>query len=274
MMQIWEEKTKSEGENTKWLLVNTKQCPHCHKYIEKNQGCNHMTCRKEAGGCGYEFCWICLGEWAPHGSSWYKCTKYNPTEVDKQKEKMRMDAKYELEKYANYYDSYSQENNSYKYAFKLKDKIKDYKDALENIKNQPHLELGFLDEAVQTVIDCHRILKNTYIFGYYMKDNKTNQSANSLYIHHQEMLRIEADKLHELLEMNYLNKIIEIDILEEFNKKFAEFKGKILTIMSTTIKFKENILVDIENHPDYIDYNLLKNIGSSSATSTTSKKKK
>ena len=274
MMQIWEEKTKSEGENTKWLLVNTKQCPHCHKYIEKNQGCNHMTCRKEAGGCGYEFCWICLGEWAPHGSSWYKCTKYNPTEVDKQKEKMRMDAKYELEKYANYYDSYSQENNAYKYAFKLKDKIKDYKDALENIKNQPHLELGFFDEAVQTVIDCHRILKNTYIFGYYMKDNKTNQSTNSLYIHHQEMLRIEADKLHELLEMNYLNKIIEIDELEEFNKNFAEFKGKILTIMSTTIKFKENILVDIENHPDYIDYNLLKNLASSSTPSSTSKKKK
>ena len=30
-----------------------------------------------------------------------------------------------------------------------------------------------------------------------MKDNKTNQSANSLYIHHQEMLRIEADKCNE-----------------------------------------------------------------------------
>ena len=58
---------------------------------------------------------------------------------------MRIDANYELEKYANYYDSYSQENNAYKYAFKLKDKIKDYKDALENIKNQPHLELGFFE---------------------------------------------------------------------------------------------------------------------------------
>ena len=107
-----------------------------------------------------------------------------------------------------------------------------------------------------------------------MKDNKTNQSTNSLYIHHQEMLRIEADKLHELLEMNYLNKIIEVDELEDFNKKFAEFKGKILTIMSTTIKFKENILIDIENHPDYIDYNLLKNIGSSNVNSSTLKKKK
>lgn len=50
MVQYWENKSKSDGENTKWLIVNTKQCPNCHKYIEKNQGCNHMTCRKEAGG--------------------------------------------------------------------------------------------------------------------------------------------------------------------------------------------------------------------------------
>ena len=273
MMQIWEEKSKSEGENTKWLLVNTKQCPQCHKYIEKNQGCNHMTCRKEAGGCGYEFCWICLGEWAPHGSSWYKCVKYNPSEVDKQKEKMRLDVKYELEKYTNYFDSFTQEQNAYKYALKLKDKIKQYKEALEEVKNQPHLELVFLDEAVQTVIDCHRILKNTYIFGYYMKD-KGNQSANSLYIHHQEMLRIDADRLHELLEMQYLPNIINIEELEQFNKAFADYKGKILTLMSATTKFKENILIDIENHPDYIDYNLLKNIGNSSNSQTSSKKKK
>ena len=209
MIQIWEEKSKSEGENTKWLLVNTKQCPNCHKYIEKNQGCNHMTCRKEAGGCGYEFCWICLGEWAPHGSSWYKCVKYNPTDVDKQKEKMRLDVKYELEKYANYYDSYSQEQKSLEFANILKDKIKKYKDALEKEKHQPHLELKFLDEALQTVIDCHTILKNTYIFGYYMNE-KTNKSASSLYIHHQEMLRVDADRLHELLEMNYLNKIVAL----------------------------------------------------------------
>ena len=26
-----------------------------------------MTCRKEVGGCGYEFCWICLDEWKKHG---------------------------------------------------------------------------------------------------------------------------------------------------------------------------------------------------------------
>jgi len=36
-----------------------KRCPKCSQGIEKNQGCDHMTCRKPVG-CGYEFCWRCL----------------------------------------------------------------------------------------------------------------------------------------------------------------------------------------------------------------------
>ena len=184
---------------------------------------------------------------------------------------MRLEAKLEIEKYANYYESYSQEENALKYAYKLTDKIETYKRSLEENKNQPHLELIFLDEALQSVINCHRILKNTYIFGYYMKSN-LDKAIQSLYQHHQEMLRVEADKLHELLEMQYLPNIIEISALEQFNKSFAEYKGKIITIMNATAKFKENILVEIENHPDFIDYGMLKEIGSGSFPNSKKKK--
>lgn len=255
MMQIWEDKNKSEGENTKWLIVNTKQCPNCHKYIEKNQGCNHMTCRKEAGGCGYEFCWICLGEWKPHGSSWYECKKYTPSELDKNKEKIRNNIKLELERYANYFESYQEEEKSIKYAKKLNEKIDNYKKQLESFKHQPHTEVLFLDEALRTVVECHQILKNTYIFGYYMK----NSNTTSLYKHHQEMLRRNADLLHDKIEMKYLSDIMAEDNLEEFNKKFSIFKGEVLSLISATMKFKENILDEIEKHPEYIDYNMLKN---------------
>jgi hypothetical protein len=33
---------------------NFKQCPKCKRWIEKNQGCDHMTCK-----CGCEFCYRC-----------------------------------------------------------------------------------------------------------------------------------------------------------------------------------------------------------------------
>jgi ariadne-1 len=254
MVEIWEEKSKDEGENAKWLIVNTKQCPSCHKFIEKNQGCNHMTCRKNAGGCGYEFCWICLGEWKTHGGSYYKCEKYNPTEFEKQKEKMKGEVKLEIERYANYFESYNEESKNLKLAHKLLDKIENYKLNLEKNKNQPYLELLFLNEALDVVIDCHRILKSTYIYGYFMKAN-----TNKLYIHHQEMLRKEADLLHELLELDELPKILEIDQIDDFNKEFSKYKGKVRSLITAISKFRENLLTNIKNKPDYIDYDLLKN---------------
>lgn len=56
----WNEKCRNESETANWILANTKKCPICSSRIEKNQGCNHMTCQR----CKHEFCWICMGEWA------------------------------------------------------------------------------------------------------------------------------------------------------------------------------------------------------------------
>lgn len=35
-----------------------KQCPNCRFWVEKNEGCDHMTCR-----CKYEFCYVCGGKY-------------------------------------------------------------------------------------------------------------------------------------------------------------------------------------------------------------------
>lgn len=44
-----------------WSGSRIDACPRCHELIQKNGGCNHMTCRREVGGCGYDFCWVCMG---------------------------------------------------------------------------------------------------------------------------------------------------------------------------------------------------------------------
>jgi hypothetical protein len=45
-------------ETVQWLDAHSKQCPNCSNRIEKNGGCDHMTCHPP-GGCGYEFWWTC-----------------------------------------------------------------------------------------------------------------------------------------------------------------------------------------------------------------------
>ena len=122
-------------------------------------------------------------------------------------------------------------------------------------KGKSELDIVFLDEALKTVIECHLLLKNTYVFGYYMKKNK----SNSLYELQQEMLRRESDLLHEKLEMKYLNDILAESDTEKFNKEFIKYKENVQSLIGAAIKFKDNILVDIEKHPEYIDYNAIKN---------------
>ena len=39
-----------------------RDCPGCGRTIEKNGGCNHMTCR----ACKTEFCWICRQNYKKH----------------------------------------------------------------------------------------------------------------------------------------------------------------------------------------------------------------
>merc|ERR1711953_235837 len=49
------------GKAKDYMTNETKQCPYCLVWIEKNGGCNHMTCHH----CRGEFCWLCFGEWKP-----------------------------------------------------------------------------------------------------------------------------------------------------------------------------------------------------------------
>lgn len=72
LVKRWLKKCEDDSETSNWISANTKECPKCQSTIEKNGGCNHMTCRK----CKHEFCWMCMGPWSEHGTSWYNCNRF------------------------------------------------------------------------------------------------------------------------------------------------------------------------------------------------------
>jgi hypothetical protein len=72
-VQRWNEATGVEMMQRRAYGADLKTCPACKKDINKNGGCNHMSCP-----CGHQFCWLCLVPWHP---SHYSC-KGLPPEQD------------------------------------------------------------------------------------------------------------------------------------------------------------------------------------------------
>jgi ariadne-1 len=189
----WNLRNQSEAENVEWILVNTKVCPKCKQPIEKNQGCSHMTCQKHAGGCGHEFCWICMQPWAGHTS----CNVYRADSKDEQKKQA---SKAMLDRYAHYYERYMGHEKSRGFAENEAAPLKEKIDALDELHGLSTTETTFLLESLQQVVECRRVLKWTYVYGFYLREN---DQSRSLFEFLQTHLEGKTDELHEQLEKKF-----------------------------------------------------------------------
>lgn len=241
MIDAWDKKNNSEGETVKWLKVNTKSCPNCNKPIEKNQGCNHMTCHKTVGGCGYEFCWICSGEWKKHGSSYYQCNFFNQS---KEEDKNYKQIKTELQKYTFYYERYHTHFKSRDHITKIFSDIKKNQERLINEKNINYIDSLFLMDGYYTILSGLRVLMNTYIFGFYMKEDC---NSKQLYEYNQYLLERNVDFLVEKLEdKKYFNSIIDNENFDIFISELSKYRDTIKNYSSATNLYIQNVLREIE----------------------------
>mmetsp|Transcript_7976 Transcript_7976/g.9120 ORF Transcript_7976/g.9120 Transcript_7976/m.9120 type:complete len:558 (-) Transcript_7976:1248-2921(-) len=192
-LATWLEKCNNESETANWIIANTKKCPKCNARIEKNQGCNHMTCRI----CKHDFCWICMGPWSDHGSStggFYNCNKFTPGVGTSSDEAVK--AKQELERYLHYYQRYAQHQQAAQIAAKQRKEAENRMTKLQGQMGSGWIDVQFLDQAVQQVIESRKVLKYTYAFAYYLPDGP----KKVLFEHNQADLESYTEKLSELSE--------------------------------------------------------------------------
>jgi ariadne-1 len=170
LVKKWLKKCEDDSETSNWISANTKECPKCNSTIEKNGGCNHMTCRK----CKHEFCWMCMGLWSEHGTSWYNCNRFE--------EKSGLDARdaqtksrHSLERYLHYYNRYANHEQSAKLDKDIYIKTEKKMTSLQTTSGMSWIEVQFLDTASQALQQCRQTLKWTYAFAFYLARNNLTE---------------------------------------------------------------------------------------------------
>lgn len=204
-LRKWIKKCTDDSETMHWLKVNTKNCPKCDSFIEKNGGCNRILCRQ----CTYQFCWICMEAWTVHGYS-NPCSKFvSKADADGEAKEKSQAA---LEKYLFYANRYIIHQQSLKLESKLHARIETEMDRLMNEHNLSFIDLAFLKNSVDILRSCRQTLSYSYALAFYMIQN--NQTM--IYEDNQNDLHCAVESLS-----GYLEKDME-------SQSYAEIRMKVL----------------------------------------------
>ena len=201
IVKLWIKKCKDDSETTNWIQANTQACPQCDSLIEKNGGCNHMTCYK----CKYEFCWICMTSWKEHGTSYYKCNRFNPeeTEVIKKTQQLK---RLSLQRYLHFYKRFAVHESSMKGDQRIIDKVDNKmrlymeEELRRNYLNRPNLswiDVQFLHDAIKALTNGRKTLKWTYCFAFYLSTTNFSEIFEQM----QDYLSKTVEDLSQIFEV-------------------------------------------------------------------------
>ncbi|KAI1301586.1 E3 ubiquitin-protein ligase arih1 [Halotydeus destructor] len=221
LLRRWRKKCDDDSETSNWISANTKECPKCNVTIEKDGGCNHMVCKNQ--NCKADFCWVCLGPWEPHGSSWYSCNRYDEDEARAARDAQEK-SRAALQRYLFYCNRYMNHMQSLKFENKLYASIKEKMEEMQH-HNMSWIEVQFLKKAVDVLCQCRQTLMYTYVFAYYLIKN--NQSI--IFEDNQRDLESATEKLSEYLERDITqDNIVDIKQRVQDKYRYCESRRKVL----------------------------------------------
>ncbi|KAF1764407.1 hypothetical protein GCK72_004355 [Caenorhabditis remanei] len=198
LLKIWSKKCLKEQDNISgaeyssdketlhWVLSNTKDCPKCNTAIEKNGGCNKMTCR--SAKCRYKFCWLCLKDWAVHGYGYCNVFTQNTEET--------RDSRADLLRFLFFYNRFKAHEQSLELEKKLRSKVSSQLEDSEGISCS---DVKSLEKTINILSESRHTLMYTYIFAYYLEQN--NQSI--IFESNQKDLEMATEQLSGYLEQDW-----------------------------------------------------------------------
>uniref|UniRef100_A0A2C9UMJ5 RBR-type E3 ubiquitin transferase n=1 Tax=Manihot esculenta TaxID=3983 RepID=A0A2C9UMJ5_MANES len=198
--------------------------------------------------------WLCLGAWSDHGErtgGFYACNRYETAKqegVYDEAEKRREMAKNSLERYTHYYERWATNQSSRQKALAdLQQMQTVHLEKLSDIQCQPESQLKFITEAWLQIVECRRVLKWTYAYGYYLPEHEHGKRIFFEYLQGEAESGLE--RLHQCAEkelQTYLNS-------EGPSKDFNEFRTKLAGLTSVTRNYFENLVRALENGLSDVD---------------------
>ncbi|KAG4078504.1 hypothetical protein HA402_009216 [Bradysia odoriphaga] len=194
LLKKWIEIQLEDVESAKWMKEHAKRCPNCKINIEKNGGCNHMSCRS----CRHEFCWVCMQDWRGHGS----CNQYQDNEHNL------------TERLIHYSVRYNNHIRSVRLERGLYNSVESRMENLEGTEGMTRNEVIFLKRAVESLRRSRQMLISTYVFAFYSK--RCNQLA--IFEDNQRDLELATEDLSWFLEQEITNESI-VTIKQKLQEK-------------------------------------------------------
>uniref|UniRef100_A0A164SWQ2 RanBP2-type domain-containing protein n=1 Tax=Daucus carota subsp. sativus TaxID=79200 RepID=A0A164SWQ2_DAUCS len=112
---------------------------------------------------------------------------------------------------------------------------------MQTVHCQPESQLKFIIEAWLQIVECRRVLKWTYAYGYYLAEQE--HAKRQFFEYLQGEAESGLERLHQCAEKElqlYLN-------AEGPSKEFNEFRTKLAGLTSVTRNYFENLVRALEN---------------------------
>ncbi|TKY67742.1 E3 ubiquitin-protein ligase ARI7 [Spatholobus suberectus] len=230
IVKHWIKDNNFASENITWILAHTKSCPKCKIPIEKVDGCVHMECK-----CGFQFCWLCLRDWS---KCCYNCHNFSNKDIYREEVKRNVAMDF-LETYKHWASNDLSRKNALKRLIKLTSSGHTKRLSMLYQRSEDYFE--FIKVAWQQVVECRRVLKWTYPYGYYLL--RSEQAKMEFFEFTQREAEATLEKLHHCVQ----KELSEFLYANEPKSTFNVFRIKLIDLTSSTKNYFENMLKALEN---------------------------